>query len=333
MFMKNWETLEADVNMILNKHFTSGRSGKKINKIVIHHNAGNLTVQGCYNTWQTREASAHYQVESSGKIGQLVWDKDTAWHAGDWNANLTSIGIEHADITANPWKISEACLDNGAHLVAALCKYYGLGEPTWKKNVFPHSYFSSTGCPASLQDSQNAEYMARAKKYYAEMTGGKPSTPSTPQTPSKPSSDKPQVLVFTYAVKAGGKIYPEVKNLEDYAGVPGVAITDVAIKVNFGSVKYRVHVKGGGWLPYVTGYNWKDFNNGYAGCGKVIDAIEVYYTTPADYAKKYGYKKAQYRVSPLNGNYYPWQYDNETSGGQDGYAGTFGKAIDRFQLF
>ena len=59
----------------------------------------------------------------------------------------------------------------------------------------------------------------------------------------------------------------------------------------------------------------------------------MYYNTPADYANKYGYQKAQYRVSPVNANYYAWQYDNETGGGQDGYAGAFGKAIDRFQLF
>ena len=67
--------------------------------------------------------------------------------------------------------------------------------------------------------------------------------------------------------------------------------------------------------------------------GKAIDAVRVYYNTPADYASKYGYQKAQYRVSPLNGNYWPWQYDNETGGGQDGYAGAFGYALDKFQLF
>ena len=48
---------------------------------------------------------------------------------------------------------------------------------------------------------------------------------------------------------------------------------------------------------------------------------------------KYGYQKAQYRISPVNGNYYSWQYDNETGNGQDGYAGCFGVAMDRFQLF
>lgn len=165
------------------------------------------------------------------------------------------------------------------------------------------------------------------------------SAPVIPQKPAKPNKPTPtpsgQKLVFTYAVKAGGRILPEVQNLNDWAGMgDGIAITDVAIKCNFGAVKYRVHVLGGDWLPWVTGYNWNDHNNGYAGIGKAIDAIEIYYDTPADYAAKYGYQKAQYRVSPIvSDGYYSWQYDNETGNGQDGYAGCFGLAIDKFQLF
>ncbi len=185
--MKNWENIEADENLILNKHFTPGRAGT-INKIVLHHNAGNLTIRGCYNVWQDREASAHYQVQSDGRIGQLVWDKDTAWHAGDFNANATSIGIEHADCQTRPWMISAACLENGAHLVAALCKYYKLGRPTWMKNVFPHSHFSATECPASIAGSQNAAYMKRAQEWYdAMMKGSSAPKPSKPSKPSKPA--------------------------------------------------------------------------------------------------------------------------------------------------
>ncbi len=187
--MKNWDKLEADENLILDKHYTPGRAGK-IDKVVIHHNAGNLTIRGCYNVWQDREASAHYQVQSDGRIGQLVWDRDTAWHAGDANANATSIGIEHADCQANPWMVSNECLENGAHLVAAICKYYGLGRPQWLKNVFPHSYFSSTECPASLNGTQNATYMRRAQAYYDAMTkGGAVATPAPSKPASKPSTD------------------------------------------------------------------------------------------------------------------------------------------------
>lgn len=193
--MKNWENVEADENLILNKHFTPGRAGT-INKIVLHHNAGNLTIRGCYNVWQDREASAHYQVQSDGRIGQLVWDKDTAWHAGDFNANATSIGIEHADCQTRPWMISAACLENGAHLVAALCKYYKLGRPTWMKNVFPHSHFSATECPASIAGSQNAAYMKRAQEWYDAMMKGsskpapKPAKKPAPKPAPKPAKKK-----------------------------------------------------------------------------------------------------------------------------------------------
>ena len=179
--MKNWNTLDADINLLLDKHYSKGRQGRQIDKIILHHNAGNLSVRGCFDTWQTRQASAHYQVESTGIIGQLGGDRDTAWHAGNGVANTTSIGIEHADMTSDPWTVSEACLDNGAHLVAAICKFYGLGRPVWGKNVFGHKNFSSTECPASLAGSQHAAYMARAQSWYDQMTGNTPApAPATP---------------------------------------------------------------------------------------------------------------------------------------------------------
>ena len=43
-----------------------------------------------------------------------------------------------------------------------------------------------------------------------------------------------------------------------------------------GSVKYRVHVKGSGWLGWITGYNINNSATGYAGNGKPIDAIEAW---------------------------------------------------------
>lgn len=134
---------------------------------------------------------------------------------------------------------------------------------------------------------------------------------------------------FTYAVRVeGGKIYPFVRNLQDFAGVQGRKITDIAIKCDIGSVSYRVHVLGRGWLPYVSGCNWNDKNNGYAGIGRVIDAVQVIYYPPVG-----SWQKAQYRISPIKRGYYSWQYNDETGGGQDGYAGAFGVPMDRFQLF
>ena len=239
--MKSWENLEADEDLILSTHMTKGRQGCKVDKIVLHHNGGNLTGRGCYDVWQTREASAHYQVAADGRITQLVWDTDTAWHSGDWNANLTSIGVEHADISSSPWMISEATLDNGAHLVAALCKHYGLGRPQWGVNVFPHSHFSSTACPASIAGDQNAAYMARAQAWYDRMTGATAPTPTVQPTQTATASSAANVLQGTYRVAVDGL------NVRDRPSVSG----NVVATYSHGQTVNLDH-----WGTVADGYIW-----------------------------------------------------------------------------
>ena len=43
-------------------------------------------------------------------------------------------------------------------------------------------------------------------------------------------------------------------------------------------------------------------------------------------------KCAKYRAAPVDGGYCAWQLGNQTAGGQNGYAGTFGRTIDRLQI-
>lgn len=139
---------------------------------------------------------------------------------------------------------------------------------------------------------------------------------------------------FAYSVRTEtGIVLPEVTNLADYAGIQGKRITGIAIRCDKGSLWYQVHELGGGWTKKVTGYDWNDPDNGYAGSGRPIDAVRVYYNTPDDIVSQQGYQKAQYRVSTVGQGYYDWQYDDEVDDRQDGYAGCIGKAIDRFQLF
>ncbi|MCI9423567.1 MAG: hypothetical protein HFG81_12805 [Dorea sp.] len=76
-----------------------------------------------------------------------------------------------------------------------------------------------------------------------------------------------------------------------------------------------------------------DSENGFAGDNKVIDAVKVYYNTPHNIVSSQEYQQAQYRSSQMNQGYSNWQYDDETRNGQNGFTGSFGRAIDRFQLF
>lgn len=187
--MKDWDTLEPDVYAILpgpgsgpeKQRWNAGRA-RDIDRVLIHHNAGvRLTTEQLRDEiWApgAREASAHYQVEDNGRIGQLVNDWDTAWHAANLDINARSIGIEHANTggPADDWPISEATRDQGAKLVAALCKAYKLGRPAWGVNVFGHSQFASTSCPYHLAPGgkYHDDYMARAARYYDDMTGASP---------------------------------------------------------------------------------------------------------------------------------------------------------------
>lgn len=142
--------------------------------------------------------------------------------------------------------------------------------------------------------------------------------PAPTPTPT-PVAPQPSTGYDAYYAVRAGKIYPEVRNTTDYAGVMGKAITDLAVRISSGSLEYRVHVLGGDWLPWVSGCNWNDYQNGYAGNGKAIDCIQI--RTGSDVNAN-----IQYRVSPIGQDYLPWVTEASD------YAGIKGRKIDRVQI-
>ena len=159
-------------------------------------------------------------------------------------------------------------------------------------------------------------------------------TPGTAQ--GKPSQETPPArydynVIYRVRTRETGWL-PEVVNDTDYAGWNGYAVTDVAIRTTAGYCRYRAHVYGGGWLPYVDSRNCNtgDAINGYAGNGRPIDAVEIYYYTPSGAV---AYRYANYRVMVQGrSTYYSPQIDNLTTNGMDGYAGMFGRKITRLQI-
>lgn len=267
-------------------------------------------------------------------------------YTGNWN-NATGIEV----YTDNNPTSKDIALANAIY--NRLVRYTGLKGRGIKKSNF--YVINQNTIPAVLveggfmdgsndykvvtSDAGQTAYAKAVAEALIEFLGLKKKsiTPTaTPKPTTTTTSSAQQNVNITYAVKTkDGKILPEVKNLSDYAGIENKEIIGLAMKVDKGSIKYQVHIKGGSWLPYVTGYNWADHNNGYAGNGKVIDAIRVYYNTPSDLVNNGGYRKAKYRVSTIgNTNYYDWQLDDtvDKAKGMDGYAGAFGKAIDKVQI-
>ena len=61
-----------------------------------------------------------------------------------------------------------------------------------------------------------------------------------------------------------------------YSGVYGKPIDCVSMKADGYTLKYRVHIKGGNWLSWVSKYDINDYDYGLAGVyGKPIDAIQI----------------------------------------------------------
>lgn len=61
-----------------------------------------------------------------------------------------------------------------------------------------------------------------------------------------------------------------------YSGWKGKPMDCIAIKAHGHTIKYRVHVKDGDWLNWISEYDLNDYNNGIAGMyGKKIDAVQI----------------------------------------------------------
>lgn len=89
------------------------------------------------------KVSAHYVVRSAdGSIAQCVRERDIAWHAGDWDHNTRSIGIEHEGWVDEPAYFTAALYEQSARLTAAVCARHGI--PKDRAHIIAHHEIPGT---------------------------------------------------------------------------------------------------------------------------------------------------------------------------------------------
>ncbi len=320
--------------LVNNKTVRPYRALKEIRGLVVHYvGCSCRSARQLRNALQnsTREASYQYCIDyDSGEIIRCLPEEEEAWHVGaseslytaqkrkicgSENPNRYLVGIECCVPSIQDCEPSVVQRKALAEFCADFLKRRGMSTD----KLYLHHDIVEKNCHKWFVE--HPDDWLKFKGEVLALMGSSSSQETSPAPSPAPA------VYYRVRTEAHGWL-PEVKGLADYAGYKDSPITDIAIRVTEGTVKYRVHVLGGGWLPYVTGCNIQDSRNGYAGSGKAIDAVEVYYSTP----KGKTVRKAKYRVSPVGGNYYPWQYDNETAKGQDGYAGSYGRKIGKLQI-
>lgn len=157
--------------------------------------------------------------------------------------------------------------------------------------------------------------------------------PNPAPKPVKPTHKKTVDVTYAMHQRHGHWLSP-VKNAgsgaNGFAGMPYSAHDMLYVKVNRGSIKYRVHTIEDGWLPWVHKGNKNDTVNGVAGIkGHTIDGVQMYYTTPSGETYQQAYYRSQ---STQRTGYLGTCADNGSVPGYDSWAGMYGEPLDRLQI-
>lgn len=205
------------------------------------------------------------------------------------------------------------------------CKNSGKSETT--SNITIYKVIENDNTIASYANLENAKANCKDGQKVVDSKGNvvypTSAAATTSDTTPKDNSEKINVK---YRVFASNKWLGEITNCEDltengYAGIERYPIKRLAAQSDKGKLSYRVHLKNGGWLNWISQYNTNDSKNGYAGLLQVdVDGIQMKLEDLDGY-------DVRYRVSNTGSNeYYPWVV------GLEDYAGSFGKTVDKIQI-
>lgn len=303
----------------------SGTRTHSIDRITPHCVVGQCSVETLGNIFMNanREASCNYGIGADGRVLLCVDEGNRSWCSSSNSNDQRAVTIECASDTYHPYAFNEKVYNKLIELCVDICKRNGKNKLLWFNDksktldyspkademvLTVHRWFDNKSCPGDWLYNRLGDLAKRV----TEKLGG--------------SEVKPQKPTITYRVYADNRWYNEVKGLGNVAGRFKQAISGLMIKVSEGSIRYRVHLRDGDWLPWVDGYDINDSNNGYAGIkGKVIDAVQVEFSGVGDY-------KATYRVRKQGAGFWDWQHNTEKDTEQDGYAGVIGYKIDGLQI-
>ena len=145
---------------ILSPNCNSPRNNT-INKITIHHMAGNLTVERCGELFANpdRQGSSNYGIGTDGRVGLYVDEGDRAWTSSSSDNDNQAVTIEVANSEyGGEWPVSDAAFEKLIDLCVDICRRNGIerlnftGDATG--NLTMHKYFAATNCPGPYLEAR-----------------------------------------------------------------------------------------------------------------------------------------------------------------------------------
>ena len=142
-----------------------------IDKITIHHMAGNLSVETCGSVFanSSSEASANYGIGSDGRVGLYVDEGDRAWASASPSNDNRAVNIEVANSsTGGDWLVSSAAYNKLIDLCVDICQRNGIKALNYtgdaKGNLTEHRMFMATTCPGPYLHARMSRIAAEVNK-------------------------------------------------------------------------------------------------------------------------------------------------------------------------
>ena len=138
-------------------NYSTGRSGRKIEKVTIHHMAGVLSAKQCGSIFQNgnRQASSNYGIGKNGEIALFVDEANASYADANWDSNCKSVTIECSNNkTGGDWTVSNTVLNSLINLIADIFKRNGIKKAIKGKTITWHSMYSATTCPGNYLRSK-----------------------------------------------------------------------------------------------------------------------------------------------------------------------------------
>lgn len=208
----------------------SGLRNHKIDTITIHHMAGNLSVETCGNIFASpsRQASSNYGVDSNGRVGMYVEEKNRSWCSSSAANDNRAITIEVAnDEYGGIWHVSDIALEKTIELCVDICSRNGINKLEYTGdttgNLTKHEWFAPTNCPGPYLGSKfnyianevnkrlngvainnNVEKLYRVRKNWSDVNSQKGAFKKL-ENAKKCADNNPEYKVFD---ELGNKVYP-----------------------------------------------------------------------------------------------------------------------------
>jgi N-acetylmuramoyl-L-alanine amidase/S-layer homology domain/Transglycosylase SLT domain len=108
-------------------NYTVGRPYPPLDKVLIHDTEGSYASAISWFQNPESRVAAHYVIRSSdGHMTQMVREANTGHHAGNWDYNVRSIGIEHEGYASQQGWYTEAMYQSSAALVRDVTEEYAI---------------------------------------------------------------------------------------------------------------------------------------------------------------------------------------------------------------